>query len=418
VKRVVGLVVLVVWLVPVWLYGQGYMSFRYEREQILSRVKFKIGPFRFYPLFQLRDIGYDDNVYYQREEPVADYTGTLSPQIKAYFLFRNILILSFTENPEYVYYLKQKRERRWNNIFYPEFKLLFLHRFVISGRYSYSNRRRRATSEFDVRANEKRQSYGSSIFYETARSTSFGFSFSSQKISYEDIAMPGEEIYLSRLLNRREKEANLELYYGVFSESFFFIRAGYKIYNFEHPDYHWRDAYSYQGYAGLRFPLLGRIRGAISLGYKNLIPRTKYKRGFSGFVGSLSLDYRVGRFFFRLRYNRDCYFSYWTNNIFFLEDRYGLGVSFYLTTFLRLDYDFSYARSLYPETMLFRDPETRVYKEVKRRDLYRTHTAGIVFRIIRNTGLGIRVSYWERDSNIYWVSRDRMIIGGFVTYEF
>ena len=98
---------------PIQTFGQGYRTFRRELEQINKKTRWRIGPFRIFPTINFRDIGYDGNVYYQREEdnPVSDYTATLSPQVKIYFLFRNRLILSLTENPEYVFYLKQKRER-------------------------------------------------------------------------------------------------------------------------------------------------------------------------------------------------------------------------------------------------------------------------------------------------------------------
>lgn len=401
------------------IYGQGYRTFREELEQIVKQTRWRIGPFRLYPTIRLRDIGYDDNVYYQREEdkPVSDYTATISPQAEIYLIFRNFLILSLTENPEYVYYFKQERERRWNNTISPELKFLFLNRFVISGRYSYRNRRRRATSEFDVRANELRESYKGSLFYETARRTSFGISASSEKISYEDITLPGEEIYLSRLLNREERSGNFEFYYRIFSESFFFISGGYTEYKFEHIQSRWRDSYSYQAYSGIRFPFLGKTRGTLSLGYKKLLPRREEKRGFSGLVGNTSLDFRIRRFRLRFQYNRDCRFSYWSNSIYFIEDRYGGGISFYLTKFLRLDYNFSYGEANYPELMLLQMPDGR-YEEIKRKDIYRINTAGFVFRIIRNTGIGLMVNFWERESNIFWASRNRGFIGGYVTYEF
>lgn len=174
---------------------------------------------------------------------------------------------------------------------------------------------------------------------------------------------------------------------------------------------------SYQAYTGIGFPLLGRVRGTLSLGYKKLLPRREGKTSFSGLVGDTSLDFRVRRFNFRLQYSRDYRFSYWTNNIYFLENRYGLGISFYLTRLLRLDYNFSYGEVHYPELMSLWMPDDR-YEEIKREDVYRAHTVGFVFRIIKNTGIGVRLNFWERDSNIYWANRDRMFIGGYVTYEF
>ncbi len=58
------------------------------------------------------------------------------------------------------------------------------------------------------------------------------------------------------------------------------------------------------------------------------------------------------------------------------------------------------------------------YEEIKRKDTYRIHTAGFVVRIIRNTGIGLMVNFWGRESNYYWENRNRRFIGGYVTYEF
>jgi len=401
------------------LYSQDYQSFRYELDYVLEYTKLRIGPFRIFPTFNFTDVGYDDNVYYQRDEdnPVSDYTATFSPQFKLYFLFRNKLILSLTENPEYVYYYEQKRERRWNNTLSPELKLLLLNRFVLSGSYSYQDRRYRASSEFDVRANELRESYKGSLFYETPRRTSFGISVSSDKISYEDITLPGEEIYLSRLLNREEKEGHLQFYYRIFSESLFFVSGGYTEYNFEHPQSKWRDSYSYQIFSGIRFPLLGRMRGALSLGYRKFLPKEEEKKGFSGLIGNTSLALRIMRFDLRFQYIRDFRFSYWTDSIYYIEDRYGSGVSFYLTRFLRLDYNFLYGENKYPEITIIQMPDGR-FEEIKRKDIYRIHTAGFVWRIIKRTGVGIMVNIWERESNYYWANRSKMFLGGYITYEF
>ncbi len=162
---------------------------------------------------------------------------------------------------------------------------------------------------------------------------------------------------------------------------------------------------------------MGRLRGTLSLGYKKLLPRTGEKKGFSGLIGNTSFDFRVRRFRLRVQYNRDCYFSYWTDSTYFIEDLYGAGISFYLTKFLRLDYNFSYGEANYPELMLLQMPDGQ-YEEIKRKDTYHIHTAGFVVRIIRNTGIGLMVNFWERKSNYYWASRNRGFISGYVTYEF
>lgn len=412
-------VLLMFFIVRSPIRGQSYQTFMSELNEIIEKSKWRIGPIRAYPAIQFTNVGYDGNVYYQKErdDQTSDYTATISPQFRFHLLFRRFLIISLTENPEYVYYFKEKRERRWNNTLTPAFKLLLFHRFVVSGNYSYMNRRRRVTSEFDVRAQEIVKGYYGSFFYESARRTSFGISASIRKFRYEDITFPEQEVELSRALNREERTGNFEFFYQIFSESYFFLRGGYTEYTFEHPNSKWRNSYSHQVYGGIIFPILGRMRGTLSLGYKRLLAQVETKRGFSGMVGNTGLDIRIRRFGFRLQYSRDCRFSYYTNNFFFLENRYGAGISFYVSRFLRLDYNFLYGMNNYPEPAIIRLPDEN-YMEMVRKDRNRFHTAGIVIRIIRSTGVGLMLNYWERESNIPEVDRNRMFIGGYLTYEF
>lgn len=406
-------------LAPGKVFAQSYQSFSSEMQQILERARFRIGPFRLYPRIQLRDIGYDDNVYYRGDDddPISDFTATLSPELRTYLLFRNYFIVSFTFNPEYVHYFKQARERRWNRNLIPEFKLLLFNRFVLGGRYSYSNRRYRETSEFDQRANVISEEYRGSLFYETARKTSFGITLSKANFSYEDIKIPVAEINLARALDREQQKAEFEVYYRILSDSFLFVKLGYTEYNFDRTLSYWRDSYSYQGNAGIRFPLFGRIRGLLSLGYKRLLLRQGDAQGFSGLVGNTQLEYRLGRFGFRVRYDRDSQFSFWINNIYFTDSRYGGGVSFYLTRFIRLDYGYDYGTANYPELMPIRLPSDEV-QMIKRKDAYTTQSAGVVFRLVRALGLGVRVSWWSRDSNYVYEVRNRMFVGGYLTYDF
>lgn len=396
-------------------YSQGYISFRDEREDIVNTSRYKFGPFWIYPSIGFKDIGRDSNVYYESEAqgPVSDYTFTIFATVKVSYLFRRSVILSLREDPDYVYYFEEAKERGWNNLFAPELRMLFLSRFALKGAYLNSKTRYRATSEFNARVNVYREGYNGSVFFETPRGTSLGISGSSQEIRYGDIP----EFSLSRSLNRKEQEANLEFYYRFFRESYFFIRGGYKEYSFIEPLYRWRDAYSYQAYSGIQFPILGRIRGALSLGYKELMPKYVNKQAFSGLVGDTSLSLRVSRFGFRFGFIRDCYFSYYSDNVYFIENRLGAGISFYLTRFLRLDYDFSYGKDSYPEET-FIISASGVPEPIKRSDLFRLHMAGFVIRIIRNTGVGLAVNYWARESNIYFQNRERFSWGAFLTYEF
>lgn len=406
-------------LCPAFLSAQSYRSFSWEMRQILERARFRLGPLRLWPAIYLRNVGYDDNVYREtiENDPVRDFTATLSPEIRGYLLVGQKLILSFLENPEYMFFGEQTRERRWNNTISPELKILLFRNLVVSGKYTYSNRRRRASSEFDVRANELRSTYQGGLHFDTARESSVGVTFESANISYEDVRLPGQDTYLSQRLNREERSISSEIYYQIFNEGFFFVTGSYTDYLFKAQAAQSRDSYSYQVSSGIRFPLLGRIRGTVSLGFKNFYPKNSLLSGYSGMVGRADLDIRIRRFGFQVDYERDVRFSYWQDNVFFLEDRFGGGLSFYLFRFLRLDYSLTYGQLHYPDTFFVRLPDES-YAEIDRLDKYTTHTLGFAYRLVGSTAVGIRFNFWNHDSNLIGWNRSNMVIGGYLTYDF
>jgi hypothetical protein len=410
---------LIYFAVPPSVSGQTYRSFSWEVNNIQEVTKWHVGPFRISPRIYFRNIGYDQNVYRQSEEHdlVSDFTATISPVIDTYVILKNWVILDFSVNPEYVYYAKTEGERSFNLNYSTGAKLNLFHRFVLTGEYVYDKSRRRASSEFDVRANQLSKTVTGGLFYETNRGTSFGITTSIREIKFEDEDDP-RDIYLSRQLNRTEIRVNGEIYYNLREETDLFLIGGYADYAYEYEESLWRDSYSYQGSVGIRFPILGNVTGTISFGYKNLSPRAGYLKKFSGPIWRIDLQARLKRFLLRGRLSEDVHVSYWTNNAFFVEYLVGAGLSYYLTQFLRLDYDFSYGENQYPEKTIIRLPDES-YEEILRRDKILTHRLGTVFRIFQNTGLGIMLDYWERNSNDYrWGRRRSLFFGGYITYDF
>ncbi|MDH7514054.1 MAG: outer membrane beta-barrel protein [Clostridiales bacterium] len=363
-------------------------------------------------------MGYDDNIYgtYGNRPPVADYTASLSIPINVYLPFRDWLLLSFSDSPQYDYFFDLDKERAFNNSYSAGFRMLLLNRFVVSGAYGVSRTKFRQFMEIDRRIFQELRSSSGSIFLETVRGSSLGFTAAIRDYAYEDVTLEGSDVPLSRALDREEREGRIEFYYPVFTDSSFFMNFGYIEYRFINPEGTFRDSYAYQANAGIAFPMFGRARGTLSLGYRKLVPRDENLKGFSGPVGNTSVELRLGRFNLRARYIRDIPFSY-GSSFFYVSNNYGAGLSFYLSSLIRLDYDFSYGGGRYPEATSITLPDgTR--EVVERNDIYRGHSASIVFRIIRNTGLGLSAVYSERNSSYDLWDSDRLSVGVFLTYDF
>lgn len=402
--------------VSVCVYGQTYQSFRLELQQISQNARWRFGPFRIDPSIRLQNIGYDNNVYQMREEddPIGDYTTSISLPFTFYLPYRNWMIAYVDVNPGYDIYFNEKQLSGFVYSYTPGVRMLLLNRFVLSGSYYRQKSRRRPTVEFDRMIPVETEGYDGSLFLETFSMTAIGFSGSVSNIRYQDVA---GDIRYSSQLNREERNGKLEFYYRVFTDSDFFLTAGYTEYNFDSPESQWRDSYSYEVLSGIRFPLLGRARGTLSLGYRWLINRADDDRRFSGLIGDTGIELRLGRFNLRLQFARDFQFSYYSTNLYFTGNRYGFGISFYPAQFLRLDYDFSYGQTDYPGGEPVALPEG-IFADIAREDIYRSHSAGLVFRIRENVGIGLTVTYWERDSNVGAYGRNRTFIGGYLTYDF
>jgi hypothetical protein len=399
--------------------GQSYQYFGTLLDEIDRMARWQLGPFRLSSYLQIRNIGYDSNIYQMPDDlnPVSDYMAAISLPSKVYVNYRNGIVFSLAAVPEYSFYVSQKLERSFNYSLRPELRVRLFRWLILSGSTELGRFRRRATSELDVRADEKSHSYRGSVFIETARLTALGFSGYIQDFRYEDIYAPEEENIVSRRLNREERNGSLEFYYRVYSDTVFFLNGGYTEYQFQHPASLFRNSYAYQVSSGLRFPLMGTIRGALTLGYKSLLPRTKGINGFSGLVGDTSFNLRISRFQFRVLYRRDCFFSTWQNSLFFVEGLWGSGVSFYPTDYLRMDYDYRLGRSDYPGKVTVTLPDGAA-QEIERRDHNRFHIISLVYRVVGDIGIGLTGNFWQRRSNYILVERSRFFVGAFLTYEF
>lgn len=397
--------------------AQGYETFRAQLDSIRTRARLSFGPFWIFPSLGL-NAGYDDNIYgtYGGRPAVADYTASISLPINVYLPFRDWLLLSFSDTPQYEYFFDLDKERAFNNSYSVGIRMLLLNRFVVSGAHAVGRSKMRQFSEIDRRIFQEVKSWNGSIFAETTRGSSLGFSGAIRQFAYEDVTLEGADVSLSRALNREEREGRVDFNYPIFIDSTFFINAGYIEYEFSNPEGRFRDSYAYQVNSGIAFPITGRARGTLSVGYRKLIPRDKDLKGFSGPVGNTSVEFRLGRLNLRVRYARDIPFSY-GRTIYYVSNNYGAGLSFYLSSLLRVDYDFSYGGGRYPEPTLIILPDgTR--QEIERNDIYKSHSAGVVFRILRNTGLGLSAIYSERNSSYDLWDSDRLSVGVFLTYDF
>jgi hypothetical protein len=401
------------------LGGQTYRTFAEEYDEVRAKTGVRLGPLKVLPAFRLANVGYDSNVYYadKQDQAVADYTGTLSPEVKGYWLLGSSALVSVMENPEWSFYLKEKDLRTLVNSFVPAVRLFLLRRLALSGDYHFLEHLRQATSELGTPVRDLRKGWSARLFFETPRGTAVGLSGSLEDYAYSNPSPQAPQDEISRALDHRERTAAFEFYYRVFSRSSIFATAGATDYNFLDPASSWRNARSYQTYAGFRFPLLGRARGTIALGYKRFIPRTEGQKSFSGLVADTDVALRTGRVGLSVAYTRDNYFSYIDTAYYYIEDRFRGGLAFYLFPFLRLEGSCRLGAWAYPEPheVWFHGVP---YMVADRRDRNRVFSAGLAVRITGSAGLSVSYNFYRRTSNAPGFDIDRNFIGAALAYDF
>ena len=401
------------------LGAQSYQNFQDEYDAIREGVRLRFGPLRLVPRFRLADVGYDSNVYFREQagEIVRDATATLAPELHGYWLLGHAAILSFTENPEYLFYAREKGLRSFSNNFSSGLRLRLLRRFSLSGDYHLERHVRRVLSDLDHRIRDSSTGGTASLFFETARATAIGATASLEDFRYKDPESGTSEDIYGRALDRRETSVGLEVYYRVFSRSFFFAMAGWRRYDFVHPESAWRDAEAVEASGGFRFPLTGRARGAIRFGWKSFRPDAADRKPFSGLIAATEVTFRLSRVGLTLGLHRDHSFSYIESAYYYIDTRGRANLSIYVAPFLRLDAGVQLGGLNYPEPQTVWFGGEPVIVE-RRRDDERIFTAGPVVRLGGTVGLGLTFNLYVRSSNAPGFAIRRDFIGAFLTYEF
>lgn len=397
------------------LSGQSYEAFRSEWTRVTEHPPFRLGPFRAFPAFEIPRLGYGDNVYFE-DRPARDFMATLAPSLTLYLPLRNRAILYVRESPEYTFYLKDSRVREFTNGYGGGAKVLLFNRFVLQGDYQSQSRVQAISIEIGRPIRETRTQTSAGLYYETARRTSVGLSGSIEKISFEDVSSAEPLASLSTVLDRTERNAALEIYYRVRSDAFLFFTVGATDYRFNQAAAA-RDANSVQAVAGMRFPLLGRLTGLISFGYKKFDPKSPGRTSYSGPVANTQIEARTGRFAFRAGLRRDLRFSYFENAFFYIEDGLFAGGSYYPAGFVRLDYSYNQAYLRY-RGVEAAAPSFGGAVTDPRSDRQGAHSAALVFRVFRTAGLGIQLSTERWTSTVPGWDRERTYVGAVLASRF
>jgi hypothetical protein len=381
-----------------------------ELERLIAASRLRVGPFYVKTVFSLSNAGYDSNVYRTPDHQLADYSLMVGPAWTIYWPIQKKVVFTLFESPRYVYFHKTVRERTWNNFLTGRFQLA-LSRVLVTAEAGYAVAREIWNTEIDIRPQRKTASALTSILWQPSGVTSFMFEVREFQFRYEDLAF--NEILLSHSLNHRERAFDAALFYQISGQVRARIQAGYASYIFDSPESP-RDSESRSVFGSIDFGATGIVSGQVRLGLKYFKPFSPGSSEFKGLAGDSAVGLRLGKNLkLRASYAEDVQFSMWAGYVYFVEHRFGGGVSVYVSPSFRLDYDFSSGRNAYSSAS-----QGGGSSSGPRDDRLQDHTIGFYYRIKERIGLGIIVTRWERNSTVSSISGRRTFVGANLIYDF
>lgn len=277
-----------------------------EQKDPGETARFQWGPLRFTPGIAISDVGVDNNVFNDVENPKSDTTAAIGPAIN---LWTNVgpLRLSEKSAAQYLYFKEFDNQRSWNtmNDLRIELPLSRIKPFAAAG---YANTRQRPGFEIDSRAratvngvtlgSEIRMSGKTAIVLSGMRSTT---AFDQHE------TFLGSE--LANSLNRHSDSELAEFRYRVTPLTTFVVMTDAVQDRFDFEKFRNTDSFSVR--PGFEFKPFALIAGKVSVGFRHFNVLNDAIVDFNGPVASVDARYTLTTStLLSVHVNRDINFSF------------------------------------------------------------------------------------------------------------
>lgn len=342
------------------------------------------GPFRFTPSLAIRDMGVDNNVFLEAEDPKSDFTFTIAPRLDTTFRARRAR-LTLALISDFVYYNQYDSERSTNGTadLRLEFDLGRLRPYVTARGV---DTRSRLNAEVDTRARHHDVTYGAGASFAVASRTRLLFNASTTGVEYEEGTEFRGENLKSSFDGRRDAVG------GGFSMDLtpitrFSVLVAREEQRFDlSPD---RDSNTWRVTPGLSFSPTGLVTGSASVGYRHFHPLSPALPDYSGVVSAVSVGATIyNRHQVQGLVNRDVEYSYDEATDYYLGTTFGL-------TWTMLVVGPIDVRGTGTRSMM----DYRNVSEPTGRDVMNTYGGGIGYRFGSRARLGFNVDWSRRESD-------------------
>jgi hypothetical protein len=373
-------------------------------------ARFRVGPLAMTPAIALTNVGVDNNVFNEWDEPKSDYTATVKPGADLWFRARRLRI-SAKAAGGYVHYQRYVGQRSWELDTSGRFgvDLLRLQPYLTG---SYLSTRERPGYEIDVRARRSTTSAGGGLEVRLSRKTRLDLSAKREDSRYDaNLDVP----YLREAYDRREDWLRGECRLKLTPLTTLVVKAESGHAHFLNSPV--RDNRSQRVTPGLEFNPFALIQGSAYAGVRRLNMLTAGIRDYVGPVAAVNLSYTLlGRTRFSLLLDRDVQYSYQVDRPYYVQT----GGTLTITQSVGGPFDVQARAGLenldYCASSIA-DPSNPTAADAYR-EKARVAGSGIGYRFSRDTRLGFNVDYVRRKSPFDARAFNGIRAGASITYAF
>jgi len=370
--------------------------------------RFRIGPLAFTPSVLLKNLGWDNNVFNEVEDPKKDFTLTAGGLVN-WWLRAGDMRLIGSDSVDGIYFATYESERAINHShsLQVEYRLNRLRPYALG---SYASIKDRPGYEIDIRARHTETALGGGLDVRltgktridvAGRQTTYVFS--------SDETFDGTS--LSYGLNRKDTFATATLRYTATPLTTLTLVGEIGQERFD--ESHERDNDSFRIMPGVQLDPFALIKGSAHVGYRQLNMLSPAVPDFAGVVAKVDLSYvMLGRTRLAVTVDRDVAFSYEVEEPYYLLT--GVGGS--VRQGLGRGWDIE-ARG-FIQQLAYRQVVGASSSVAGRVDRVHSYGGGIGYRLSQGIRVGANVDDYQRHSATYTNDYKTLRYGFAATYEF
>jgi hypothetical protein len=346
----------------------------------------ELGPLSMRPRLDVREIGIDDNVFNDPDNPQSDFTAVIAPRLEATLRLGWTRLITATA-VEFVYFKDFVDERSVNRAVEGRFEVGegILRPFVLG---SALDTNERPNAEIDARAGRRQLAYGGGLDVALTSRTMMTTLARRSTVDFDEgVRYRGVE--LSRTLDSQIDLFEGGLRVAITPLTTWMVTGGVQQERFERDPL--RDSDRLRFVTGLQFSPSALISGNASVGYQRFTPQSELLAEYQGLIAQVGLTYAVESTRLEGQVERDVRYSFEELQPYYVVTNLRLVVTERIAG--PVDVQGTIGRHL----MAYR--ELGGSADVARRDKALVYGGGLGYRVGATARLGVNLEWTRRRSD-------------------